>query len=151
MSFTGGKLKKVIVWHSKNGKVFELNCVYINAHRAADNALNNATSEKGLDKIKKFLHEGVCPDCHGTRLSKKARSTVLCGKNLAETTSMTLDELLNWVKQVPNSLPHEMKAMADSIIKAFLDNAKRLKDLGLGYLSLDRASSTLSTGERQRV
>ena len=131
--------------------MFELNCVYINAHRAADNALNNATSEKGLDKIKKFLHEGVCPDCHGTRLSEKARSTVLCGKNLAEATSMTLDELLDWVKQVPNSLPHEMKAMADSIIKAFLDNAKRLKDLGLGYLSLDRASSTLSTGERQRV
>ena len=149
--FYGPETKKVIVWHSKNGKVFELNCVYINAHRAADNALNNATSEKGLDKIKKFLHEGVCPDCHGTRLSEKARSTVLCGKNLAEATSMTLDELLDWVKQVPNSLPHEMKAMADSIIKAFLDNAKRLKDLGLGYLSLDRASSTLSTGERQRV
>ena len=149
--FYGEETKKVIVWHSKNGKVFELNCVYINAHRAADNALNNATSEKGLDKIKKFLHEGVCPDCHGTRLSEKARSTVLCGKNLAEATSMTLDELLDWVKQVPNSLPYEMKTMADSIIKAFLDNAKRLKDLGLGYLSLDRASSTLSTGERQRV
>lgn len=149
--FEGEETKKMIVWHSKNGKVFELNCTYINAHRAASDALKNATSEKGLDKIKKFIHEEICPDCNGTRLSKKARESLVCGINLAKATSMTLDELLEWVTKVPDSLPDEMRPMANIIIKSFLDNAKRLKDLGLGYLSLDRASYTLSTGERQRV
>lgn len=149
--FEGEETKKMIVWHSKNGKVFELNCTYINAHRAASDALKNATSEKGLDKIKKFIYEEICPDCNGTRLSKKARESLVCGINLAKATSMTLDKLLEWVTKVPDSIPDEMRPMANIIIKSFLDNAKRLKDLGLGYLSLDRASYTLSTGERQRV
>ena len=116
-----------------------------------EQALKNADSEKGLDKVRKFLHEATCPDCHGTRLSAQVRSTTLAGKNLAEATAMTLDELLPWVHDVPDTLPEAMRPMARNIIESFLDNAKRLKDLGLGYLSLDRASNTLSTGERQRV
>ena len=149
--FEGEETKKMIVWHSKNGKIFELNCTYFNAHRAAENALHNAESEKGLDKIRKFLHETVCPDCKGTRLSEAVRATMLAGKNLAEATALTLDELLQWVEGVPTTLPEEMRPMALSIIASLTDNARRLKDLGLGYLSLDRSSSTLSTGERQRV
>ena len=149
--FEGEETKRMIAYHSKNGKVFELNCVYINAHRAVEQALKNADSEKGLDKVRKFLHEATCPDCHGTRLSAQVRSTTLAGKNLAEATAMTLDELLPWVHDVPDTLPEAMRPMARNIIESFLDNAKRLKDLGLGYLSLDRASNTLSTGERQRV
>jgi excinuclease ABC subunit A len=101
--------------------------------------------------VEKFLHEAACPDCGGTRLSAKVRSTTLAGKNLAEATAMTLDALIPWVKAVPETLPQEMRPMAESILQSFLDNARRLRDLGLGYLSLDRASSTLSTGERQRV
>ena len=149
--FEGEETKRMIAYHSKNGKVFELNCVYINAHRAVEQALKNADSEKGLDKVRKFLHEATCPDCHGTRLNAQVRSTTLAGKNLAEATAMTLDELLPWVHDVPDTLPEAMRPMARNIIESFLDNAKRLKDLGLGYLSLDRASNTLSTGERQRV
>ena len=149
--FAGEETKKMIVWHSKNGKVFELNCTYYNAHRAAENALHNVESEKGLDKIRKFLREAPCPECKGTRLSKAVRATTLAGKNLAEATALTLDELLQWVDSVPATLPPEMRPMALSIIGSLTDNARRLKDLGLGYLSLDRASSTLSTGERQRV
>lgn len=149
--FEGKETKKMIVWHSKNGKVFELNCTYFNAHRAAENALHNAESEKGLDKIRKFLHETVCPDCKGTRLSEAVRATILAGKNLAEATALTLDELLQWVEGVPTTLPEEMRPMALSIIASLIDNARRLKELGLGYLSLDRSSNSLSTGERQRV
>ena len=102
-------------------------------------------------RVEKFLHESVCPDCGGTRLSAKVRSTTLAGKNLAEATAMTLADLIPWVQAVPETLPEEMRPMAESIIQSFLDNAKRLIDLGLGYLTLDRASNTLSTGERQRV
>lgn len=149
--FAGEETKKMIVWHSKNGKVFELNCTYLNAHRAALDALNHVESEKGLDKIRKFLCEAVCPDCHGTRLSTTVRATRLAGKNLAEATAMTLDDLVPWVKAVPETLSKELCPMAKSIIQSFLDNAKRLQELGVGYLALDRASSTLSTGERQRI
>lgn len=119
--------------------------------KGAQNALHNAESEKGLDKIRKFLREAPCSECKGTRLSKAVRATTLAGKNLAEATALTLDELLQWVDSVPATLPSEMRPMAQSIIGSLTDNARRLKDLGLGYLSLDRASSTLSTGERQRV
>ena len=107
--------------------------------------------EKGMKRVEKFLHESACPDCGGTRLSAKVRSTTLAGKNLAEATAMTLADMIPWVQAVPETLPEEMRPMAESIIQSFLDNAKRLIDLGLGYLTLDRASNTLSTGERQRV
>ena len=104
-----------------------------------------------MKRVEKFLHEAACPECGGTRLSAKVRSTTLAGKNLAEASAMTLSELLVWVDLVPGTLPEDMRPMAENIIKSFTDNAKRLKDLGLDYLSLDRSSSTLSTGERQRV
>src|SRR5699024_4451450 len=92
-----------------------------------------------------------CPDCGGTRLSEQARSSLLCGKNLAEVTAMTLDELIPWVEAVPAAMPQPMQEMAGSICRQFLHTAQRLMELGLGYLSLDRAGATLSTGERQRV
>ena len=73
------------------------------------------------------------------------------GINLAQATEMTLDQAVEWVAGVPASLPEEMRPMATSICESFQGTAKRLLELGLGYLSLDRAGSTLSTGERQRV
>ncbi len=101
--------------------------------------------------MEKFLKEGVCPDCQGTRLSKKAREPRLRGVSLPEVCRLPLTELVEWVKGVPFSLSEPMRPMAESICESFLTVAKRLMDLGLGYLSLDRAASTLSTGERQRL
>lgn len=150
--FHGPAEKKHILYvNEKTNVAAEMDFTYYNAIYTVENALAKVKDEKGMKRVEKFLHEAACPECQGTRLSAKVRSTKLAGKNLAEATAMTLDELIPWVKAVPNTLPQEMRPMAESISESFLDNARRLKELGLGYLSLDRASSTLSTGERQRV
>ena len=150
--FHGPAEKKHILYvNEKTNVAAEMDFTYYNAVYTVENALAKVKDEKGMKRVEKFLHETACPECQGTRLSAKVRSTRLAGKNLAEVTAMTLDELIPWVRAVPNTLPQEMRPMAESIIESFLDNARRLKELGLGYLSLDRASSTLSTGERQRV
>lgn len=104
-----------------------------------------------MKRVEKFLKEEVCPECHGTRLSEKARKPKLCNITLDEACKMSLEELVDWVAAVPCSLPAEMRPMAESICESFETAAKRLMDLGLGYLTLDRAASTLSTGERQRM
>ena len=150
--FHGPAEKRHILYvNEKTNVAGEMDFTYYSAVYSVENALAKVKDEKGMKRVEKFLHEAVCPDCGGTRLSAKVRSTTLAGKNLAEATAMTLSELIPWVKSVPDTLPEEMRPMAESIIQSFLDNARRLNDLGLGYLSLDRASNTLSTGERQRV
>ncbi len=148
-----GPAKKhhLLYMNEKTNMAGEMDFTYYNAVYTVENALAKVKDEKGMKRVEKFLHESACPDCGGTRLSAKVRSTTLAGKNLAEATAMTLADLIPWVQAVPETLPEEMRSMAESIIQSFLDNAKRLIDLGLGYLTLDRASNTLSTGERQRV
>jgi len=148
-----GPAKKhhLLYMNEKTNMAGEMDFTYYNAVYTVENALAKVKDEKGMKRVEKFLHESVCPACGGTRLSAKVRSTTLAGKNLAEATAMTLADLIPWVQSVPETLPEEMRPMAESIIQSFLDNAKRLIDLGLGYLTLDRASNTLSTGERQRV
>ena len=104
-----------------------------------------------MKRVEKFLKEDICPDCHGTRLSAAARAPKLLGISLDEACSMTLAQLVTWVQRVPKSLPEAMRPMAERICEAFTGTAKRLLDLGLGYLTLDRSAATLSTGERQRM
>ncbi|MFD5231250.1 excinuclease ABC subunit UvrA [Streptomyces qaidamensis] len=136
---------------SKNGKLFELDFTYRNARRAVEEALNNATTERGLNRVNRFISAQVCPACHGTRLSEQARATLVDGINLAEAAAKMLDELIAWASTLADALPSEMRPMARNIVATLLETARRLVELGLGYLALDRASSTLSTGERQRV
>ena len=149
--YNGPAVKKYINIPSKNGKLFELNAEYRNAHKAIEEALKNAKTEKGLTKINKFLTTKVCSECGGTRLNSRARETLLGGINLAEACKMNLNDLVLWVQQVVSELPDNVREMAEEIIEEFLDNAKILLDLGLSYISLDRPSNTLSTGELQRV
>ncbi len=150
--FHGAPVKHHMIYQNKtSGAAGEMDFTYFNATYTVENALSKVKDESGMKRVEKFLRVDTCPDCHGTRLSAKVRSTILAGKNLAEATAMTLDDLIIWVKNVPATLPEKLRPMADSIIESFLDNAKRLIDLGLGYLSLDRAGNTLSTGERQRI
>lgn len=124
---------------------------YYSAVATVKNALAKVKDEKGMKRVEKFLKEDICPECGGTRLSAKARAPKLMGISLGEACKMTLKELIDWVTALPASLPEEMRPMAESICEAFHTPAKRLMDLGLSYLSLDRAASTLSTGERQRM
>lgn len=149
--YNGPSVKKYINIPSKNGKLFELNAEYRNAHRAIEEALKNAKTEKGLTKINKFLTTKVCSDCNGTRLNSKARKTLFGGINLAEACRMNLQELVLWIPGVIAQLSDEVKEMAEAIVEEFMDNANILLDLGLSYISLDRPSNTLSTGELQRV
>ena len=143
--------KRHVVYQMKTGESGEMDFTFFNAFYTVENALKNVKDEKGMKRVAKFLTEGVCPDCGGTRLSEKARAPRLRGLSLAEAAAMTLDESVAWVRGVPDALPAELRPMARSICDSFLGAARRLGELGLGYLALDRASSTLSTGERQRM
>lgn len=144
--------KKHILYKAKNSNdAAELDFTFYNATYTVENALSKVKEEKGMKRVEKFLRLDVCPDCGGTRLSDAARAPRLRGISLAEACTMTLTGIVEWVKGVPASLPEEMRPMAESICGSFLDTAKRLLDLGIGYLSLDRSAATLSTGERQRM
>ena len=150
--FHGPAEKKHIFYHAKNSnQAGELDFTYYNAIYTVENALAKVKDEKGMKRVEKFLKEDVCPECGGTRLSAAARAPLLRGIPLSDACAMTLSALVDWVRGVPGSLPAEMRPMAESICAAFESTAKRLMDLGLGYLTLDRSAATLSTGERQRM
>lgn len=150
--YNGPAEKKHIFYKAKNtNQAGELDFTYYNAVYTVENALSKVKDEKSMKRVEKFLKQDICPDCHGTRLSEKARTPKLMGLTLDKVCEMTLSDVIEWVKKVPQSLPKEMVPMAESICDSFQSVAKRLIDLGLGYLTLDRASSTLSTGERQRM
>ncbi len=149
--YNGPSVKKYINIPSKNGKLFELNAEYRNAHKAVEEALKKAKTEKGLTRINKYLKLRECEECHGTRLNKRANSTLLGGINISKACEMTLEDIVKWIPNVIEGLPHEMQEMANNIAEEFMDNANILLDLGLSYIALNRPSNTLSTGELQRV
>ena len=135
----------------KDGRSGEMDFTFFNAIHTVENALKNVKDEKSMKRVAKFLKEGPCPDCGGTRLSERARAPLLRGIPLDKACEMTLAEAEDWVRGVPASLPKPMRPMAERICESFHDTSRRLMELGLSYLSLDRAASTLSTGERQRM
>ena len=150
--FHGPAVKHHMIYQNQtNGAAGEMDFTYFNAIYTVENALSKVKDEKGMKRVEKFLRLSVCPDCNGTRLSEKARAPKLMGISLDRVCMMTLAESLNWVGRVPDTMPDEMKPMAKSICESYQIAAKRLMDLGLSYLTLDRAASTLSTGERQRM
>lgn len=150
--FDGPAEKRHILYKAKNSnQAGELDFTYYNAVYTVENALAKVTDEKGMKRVEKFLRQDVCPACGGTRLSDEARAPRLRGIGLDEACRMTLAECVGWVCGVPASLPEEMRPMGESICESFLAASRRLLDLGVGYLALDRAASTLSTGERQRM
>ena len=150
--YHGPAVKKHIFYKAKNSNdAAELDFTYFNAVYTVENALSKVKDEKGMKRVEKFLREDICPDCGGTRLSEEARAPRLRGIGLDEACKITLSNLADWVEGVPDSLTEEMRPMAESICDSFRTAARRLMELGLGYLTLDRAASTLSTGERQRM
>lgn len=150
--YNGPAVKKHILYKAKNSnQAGELDFTYYNATYTVQNALAKVKDEQGMKRVEKFLKQDICPDCKGSRLSAVARAPLLCGISLDKACKMPLGELVEWVNGIPSFLNEEMRPMAQSICEAFQSAATRLIDLGLSYLSLDRAASTLSTGERQRM
>jgi excinuclease ABC subunit A len=150
--FHGPAVKKNIIYQNKtSGAAGDMDFTYFNATYTVENALSKVKDEKGMKRVANFLRENVCPDCGGTRLSDSARAPLLRGISLAQACTMTLGDLTDWVSGIPASLSEEMRPMAERICESFQSAAKRLMELGLDYLTLDRAASTLSTGERQRM
>lgn len=150
--YNGPAVKKHIIYKSKSSEVSaEMDFTYYNATYTVENALAKVKDDKGMKRVEKFLKQAVCPDCHGARLSDAALAPMICGINLAQACEMTLSQLDEWVKGIPAWLPEEMRPMCESICQSYFDTSRRLLELGLSYLSLDRAGSTLSTGERQRM
>ena len=148
----GAPDKYHILYHNeKTGTAGEMDFTYYSARASVENALAKVKDEKGLKRVAKYLRELPCPACGGTRLSDAARAPLVCGINLAQASALTLDELVEWVANVPDAMPEELQPMARTIVSEMFEPAERLRQLGLGYLALDRASSTLSTGERQRA
>ncbi len=148
----GAPDKYHILYHNeKTGTAGEMDFTYYSARASVENALAKVKDEKGLKRVAKYLRELPCPACGGTRLSDAARAPLVCGINLAQASALTLDELVEWVAGVPDAMPEELQPMARTIVGEMFEPAERLRQLGLGYLALDRASSTLSTGERQRA
>lgn len=148
----GDEFNKDITIVSKNGKFFDLDATFLNAYTVVENALNKSTSEKELKKINRFLKTSTCSTCNGSRINEQANSTLLNGKTLSEVSDMTMDKLILWLDEVVSSLnDNALKTMAANIIEEFMVNANYLKKLGLDYITLNRPSSTLSTGELQRV
>ncbi|MBR1452841.1 MAG: hypothetical protein IJ592_05015, partial [Candidatus Methanomethylophilaceae archaeon] len=148
-----GEAKKhhLLYYNEKSGNAGEMDFTYFSAVYTVENALSKVKDEKGMKRVEKFLKMGTCPCCNGTRLSEEARAPLLRGLSVDKVCEMSLSELEEWVKGVPDSMPEDMKQMATNICESFHDTSRRLLDLGLGYLTLDRAASTLSTGERQRT
>lgn len=149
--YHGDAVKRYIAIPSKNGKLFDLNCEYRNAINAVNEALKKAKSEKGLARINKYLEIKQCDECHGSRINKRANSTLLNNINITQASNKTLGELVEWLDVSIQQLPAQVKSMAQPIYEEFMDNANSLIELGLSYLTLSRPSSTLSTGELQRV
>ncbi len=143
--------KHIFYKNEKTNNAGELDFTYYSATYTVENSLAKVKDEKGMKRVEKFLKQEACTACGGTRLSEEARAPRLLGKSLDQVCTLPLKDLNEWVRSVPSGLPEEMRPMAESICESFLDVSKRLMDLGLGYLSLDRAASTLSTGERQRM
>lgn len=149
--YHGDAVKRYIAIPSKNGKLFDVNCEYRNAINAVNEALKKAKSEKGLARINKYLEIKQCDECHGSRINKRANSTLLNNINITQASNKTLGELVEWLDVSIQQLPAQVKSMAQPIYEEFMDNANSLIELGLSYLTLSRPSSTLSTGELQRV
>lgn len=98
-----------------------------------------------------FFTRKVCPECSGTRLNKEALHFFIDGKNIAELSAMDIEELLRWTDNLEERLDPRQQVIAREIIKEIRSRLSFMVDVGLGYLSLSRASATLSGGESQRI
>jgi excinuclease ABC subunit A len=101
--------------------------------------------------VRRFLVTRVCSVCHGTRLRPEALTSQLGVRNIAEISALGLSELRGFMAGLPAGLPAELSRMTTGLLAELNGRLTPLLDVGLSYLTLDRAGASLSTGERQRI
>ena len=108
----------------------------------------SATAQKWAGQ---FITTSLCPECHGQRLNREALHFRINGKNIAELSQMDISELYEWLVHAESAVTEKQRLIAGEIRKEILSRLQFLLDVGLGYLSLSRASASLSGGESQRI
>src|SRR6266851_1490450 len=147
----GEPVKRQVTLHSGRGsRTVQLSVNYDNAVAAVERSLRS-DNERTRRLVQRFLITRVCSVCHGTRLRPEALASQLGGRNLAEISALTLDELRGFAAGLPAGLPAELSRMTTGLLAELDGRLTPLLDVGLGYLTLDRAGASLSTGERQRI
>ncbi len=107
------------------------------------------TSDYVKSEISKYMVSTPCPECEGKRLNKEALNVFICGKNIDDLCSLSVDDALNFIDNI--KLSKSEKIISESILKEVRARLNFLKNVGLSYLTLSRASNTLSGGESQRI
>jgi len=98
-----------------------------------------------------FIKMSACPECNGQRLNKEALHYKIAGKNIADISGLDISELSEWVDSVHNKLSSKQQQIATEILKEIRSRLNFMLDVGLDYLSMNRASASLSGGESQRI
>ncbi len=147
----GEPVKQQVTLHSgRNGRAVQLSVNYDNAIAAVTRSLAS-NNDRTRSLVQRFLVTRVCSVCHGTRLRPEALASLLGGRNLAEISALTLDDLRDFAAGLPPGLPAELSRITTGLLAELNGRLTPLLDVGLGYLTLDRAGASLSTGERQRI
>jgi excinuclease ABC subunit A len=142
--------RQVTLSSGRSGRSVQLSVNYDNAVAAVERSLRS-DNERTRRLVQRFLITRVCSVCHGTRLRPEALASRLGGRNLAEISALTLGELRGFVAGLPAGLPDELSRMTTGLLAEVNGGLRPLLDVGLDYLTLDRAGASLSTGERQRI
>jgi excinuclease ABC subunit A len=147
----GEPVRRPVTLHSgRNGRTVQLSVNYDNAVAAVERSLRS-DNERTRRLVQRFLITRVCSVCHGTRLRPEALASQLAGRNLAEISALSLGELRGFMAGLPSGLPAELSRLTTGLLAELNGRLTPLLDVGLTYLTLDRAGATLSTGERQRI
>ncbi len=142
--------RQVTLKPGRTGRAVQLTVNYDNAVAAVERSLRS-DNERTRRLVSKFLVTRTCPVCHGTRLRPEALRSQLGGLNLAEISALGLAELATFAAGLPAGLPAELSRLTEGLLRELTGALTPLLDVGLGYLHLDRAGASLSTGERQRI
>src|SRR5579862_6105054 len=146
----GEPVQERVTLQGRNGRSVQLSVNYDNAVAAVERSLRS-NNERSRRLVQRFLVTRICSVCHGTRLRPEALTSQLRGRNLAEISALSLGELPGFAAGLPAGLPAELSRLTTGLLAELSGRLTPVLDVGLSYLTLDRAGASLSTGERQRI
>ena len=146
----GAPVRRDVTLAGRDGRTVQLSVNYDNAIAAVERSLRS-DNERTRRLVQRFVVTRVCSVCHGTRLRPEALASQLGGRNIAQISALSLAELRGFAAGLPAGLPAEISRMTTGLLAELDSRLTPLLDVGLSYLTLDRAGASLSTGERQRI